>query len=99
MLEHIIVDIKASYRTCLRQIKYQEDYAMFGLGKLIDDFCDDPIGTTARTAVKSVTQPVVDSLDILNGLTEGELRHRAALRLGADVVAGMALSEVVDYLS
>lgn len=72
---------------------------MFGLGKFIDDFCDDPIGTTVRTTVKSVTQPVVDSLDILSGLSEGELRHRAALRLGVDVVAGIALSEVIEYLT
>lgn len=75
---------------------------MFGLiqgvissaAKEIDEFVDNPIKKTVGT----VTQPVRDGLDILDGLTEGEIRHRAALRLGADVVAGMALSEVIDYL-
>jgi len=43
--------------------------------------------------------PVRDGLDILDGLTEGEIRTKAAVRLGADVVAGMALSEVIEALS
>ena len=71
------------------------------LGKLfnsvintVEDFVDDPIGTSIDIAV----QPVRDSLEVLQGLTEGELRERAALRLGADVVGGMALGEVVDFL-
>ena len=71
------------------------------LGKLFDsaintvgDFVDNPIGTSIDIAV----QPVRDSLEVLQGLTEGELRERAALRLGADVVGGMALGEVVDFL-
>ena len=57
----------------------------------IDDLISDPIGT----AVDMAMQPIVDGCDLLDGLTEGEFRHRAALRLGADVVAGMAISEVV----
>lgn len=65
---------------------------MFGF---VNDFIENPIKTTVRVT----TQPVRDSLDILDGLTEGELRTKAALRLGADVVAGMALSEVVDALN
>ena len=37
--------------------------------------------------------------DILDGLPIGqELRRRAALRLGDDVVANMTLREVCDYL-
>jgi len=43
--------------------------------------------------------PIVDTLDVLDGLTEGEIRTKAALRLGSDVVAGMAISELIDYLS
>ncbi len=43
-------------------------------------------------------QPVRDAVDILDGLTEGELRKEAAVRLGATVVSGMALEEVIEYL-
>ena len=76
---------------------------MFGiLGDIADvainearEFVDDPIGKSVRVA----TQPVRDGLEVIDGLTEGELRTKAALRLGADVVAGMALSEVIDILS
>jgi hypothetical protein len=46
----------------------------------------------------AVTSPLVDAFDVLEGLTEGELRTKAALRLGADVVAGMAVSEVIEAL-
>lgn len=46
-----------------------------------------------------VTSPITDTLDVLEGLTEGEIRVKAAARLGADVVAGMALSEIIDALS
>ena len=47
----------------------------------------------------TVVQPAVDTLDVLEGLSEGELRERAIVRLGADVVAGMAVSEILDALS
>jgi hypothetical protein len=68
---------------------------MFGsLFDAVEDFIDDPIGKS----YDMVTAPLVDTLDVLEGLTEGEIRTKAALRLGADVVAGMALSEVVEYL-
>ena len=42
--------------------------------------------------------PVTDTLDVLDGLTEGEIRTKAIARLGADAVAGMALSELIDAL-
>lgn len=60
----------------------------------IDEFIDDPLNKTVDVA----TQPMRDGLDILDGLTEGEIREKAALRLGTDVVAGMALSEIIEYL-
>lgn len=44
-------------------------------------------------------QPVVDAVDILDGVTEGEIREMAALRLGADVIAGLALSEVIEMMT
>lgn len=56
-------------------------------------------GDLIDLAVSTVTRPIVDGLDILEGLTEGEIREKAVIRLGADVVAGMALSEIVDYLN
>ena len=71
-------------------------------GKLFDkvtdtvsDFVDDPIGTTVDT----VTKPVRDGITVIDGLTEGELREKAALRLGADIASGMALSELIDWYS
>ena len=48
--------------------------------------------------IDTVTSPIVDTLDVLEGLTEGELRTRAALRLGADVVVGMSVSELLELL-
>ncbi len=48
---------------------------------------------------KAAISPVTDGLDVLEGLTEGEIRTKAAARLGADVVAGMALSEIIEALT
>jgi hypothetical protein len=48
--------------------------------------------------VDAVTAPLRDTLDVLEGLSEGEFRTRAALRLGTDVVAGMAVSEIIEAL-
>lgn len=59
-----------------------------------DDFVSDPLGTTVDIA----TQPVRDSLEVLQGLSVGELRTRAALRIGADAVVGMAVSELIEVL-
>tara|TARA_R110000787_G_scaffold90783_3_gene191484 strand:- start:9869 stop:10114 length:246 start_codon:yes stop_codon:yes gene_type:complete len=61
----------------------------------VSNFVEDPVGTT----VDVVTQPIVDGLDVLEGLSEGEIRAKAALRLGADVVASMAVSELIAVLS
>ena len=71
-------------------------------GKLFDvvtdtvsDFVDDPIGTV----VDITTQPIRDGITVIDGLTEGELREKAALRLGADIASGMALGELIDWYS
>ena len=53
----------------------------------------------AEIVVKGALAPVRDGLDVLDGLTEGEIRIKAAARLGADVVAGMALEEILEALS
>lgn len=70
-------------------------------GKLIQstannvaDFMENPISKTIEVA----SQPIVDGCDLIQGLTEGEFREQAAIRLGADVVAGMAISEIIEAL-
>ena len=59
------------------------------------NFADDPVGTTADIA----TQPIRDGIDIIDGLSAGELREKAVLRLGADIAGAMALSELIDWYS
>jgi len=49
------------------------------------------------SAIDVVTQPVRDGLDLVDGLTEGELREKAAMRLGTEVAAGMAVSELIKW--
>ena len=56
-------------------------------------------GSIFDKVIDTALQPVNDGLSVLEGLTEGELRTKAAARLGADVVAGMAISEIIEYLA
>ena len=66
-----------------------------GITSTVSDLVEDPVGTTVGMAM----QPVRDTLDLVEGITEGELRLKVAARLGADVVAGMALSEVIEAMT
>lgn len=60
----------------------------------VENLIEDPIG-----AVIDITlQPIVDGCDLLDGLTEGEFRKKAALRLGADIAFGMAISELIEAM-
>lgn len=73
---------------------------MFGklldsIAETVDELIDDPIGKS----VEIVTQPLRDGVEVVAGLTEGELRVHAAARLGADVASGMALSELLEWYS
>jgi hypothetical protein len=61
--------------------------------KFIDDFIEDPVGET----LDRVTQPFDDAIDVVDGLTELELRESAALRLGSEVASGMLLSELIEW--
>jgi hypothetical protein len=61
--------------------------------KTVDSFIDDPVGTT----VYSVTSPVRNTLDLIDGLSEGELRLKAAVSLGLDVAAGLGTSELISW--
>lgn len=56
-------------------------------------------GFDIDTLIDLATAPVRDGLDVLEGLTEGEIRAKAAARVGADVAAGMAIGELIDLLS
>lgn len=51
-----------------------------------------------KTTVKVATQPLRDGLDIIEGLSEGEIRKKAIARLGAEVVSAMTLAEIIEYL-
>tara|TARA_R110000850_G_scaffold2694_1_gene12627 strand:+ start:178 stop:402 length:225 start_codon:yes stop_codon:yes gene_type:complete len=64
------------------------------LSNTVSSFVENPISTT----IDIITQPIKDGCDVLHGLTEGEFRTKAALRLGVDVVAGMAIGEVVEAM-
>ena len=44
------------------------------------------------------TQPIRDGIDILDGLSEGEIRERAIARFGTDVVIGVGTAELIDML-
>ncbi len=46
-----------------------------------------------------VLSPLDDAIEILSGLSEGELRERAILRLGADAIIGLGTSEIVELLA
>ena len=59
------------------------------------DFIDRPLGK----AVEIATQPLRDGLDVVDGLSEGEIRTMAIARLGADVVSGMAIGEIIEALN
>ena len=60
----------------------------------VEDFIDEPV----QTVVGIATQPVYDTLEVLEGLSEGELHTQAALRLGVDAVSGMAVSELIEVI-
>ena len=57
-----------------------------------DSFVRNPVKTTVNMAL----QPVRDTLIIIDGLTEGELRTEAILRVGVDSAVGMGVSELID---
>lgn len=71
------------------------DSLVTGAVNEVDSFVRDPIGRT----VHHVTSPIRNAADVIEGLSEGELRLVAAAKLGADVASGMAISEILDYLS
>ena len=69
------------------------DDVVGGVTKKATSIVADPIGTVVRT----VTRPIADGINVVDGLTEGELRIKAAARLGVDAVSSMALGELVSW--
>ena len=55
-------------------------------------------GAILQIGIDKTLQPVKDVVSVFEGMTEGQLREEAAIRLGSDVVAGMALAEIIEYL-
>jgi len=49
--------------------------------------------------VDIVLSPLDDAIEILEGLTEGELRERAILRLGAGAIVGLGTDEIIGLLA
>lgn len=46
-----------------------------------------------------VLSPLDDAIDILSGLSEGELREKAIFRLGASAIVGLDTSEIIELLA
>ncbi len=70
----------------------------------IEDTFDSIVDTTERfiknpvkTTVDIATQPLRDWLDIIDWLTEWELRTKAIARLWVDIAWWMAVSELIDW--
>lgn len=59
---------------------------------------DDFVGNPVRYSLNRAVQPVTDSLEVLEGLSVGELRFKAAARLGADAVVGLGGEELIDLI-
>jgi len=66
---------------------------MFWILDTLEDFVKDPI----RTTVKVATQPLRDTLEVIDWLTEWEIRTKAIARLWADAVMWMATSELIEW--
>ena len=46
-----------------------------------------------------VTSPIRNTVDILEGLSEGELRTHAISQLGASAIAGLEAYEIIELLA
>lgn len=59
----------------------------------LDKFIDNPVGSS----IEIVTQPIRDGIEIVEGIKEGELREKACVRLGVDVLSGTCASELLEW--
>lgn len=73
---------------------------MFGkIGNMLDsavDLATDNVKGLIKDPSKALVNPFKDTIDVIDGLTQGELRTRAITRLGVDAVTGMSISELID---
>lgn len=60
---------------------------------IIEALAESPVDKT----VDIITKPGRDALEIIDGLTESEIRGRAIIFLGIDVVSGMGVSDLLDW--
>lgn len=66
----------------------------------MSDFLDDFIKNPIKTSIDIAMQPLNDGLEIFEGLSEGEIREKAAIRLGADTIVGMSIDQIITaYLT
>lgn len=54
-------------------------------------------GTVFDATVGSSLRVVGSTLDLIDGLTEGEIRTRAIASLGAEYVSNMTQSELIEW--
>lgn len=58
------------------------------------NFLDEAIDQS----INAIQRPIYDARCVVEGLSEGKLRKKAAARLGADIVATMTFAEIVDFI-
>lgn len=69
-------------------------------GKLLDSVVSEAeefIKNPVKATIDSLTSPLRNGLEVIDGLTEGELRLQAAAKLGTDIAVGMSVSELLDW--
>ena len=60
---------------------------------------DDHMFGIIGDIVDIALSPLNDAIEILSGLSEGELRKKAILRLGASAIIGLDTSEIIELLA
>ena len=51
-----------------------------------------------KNSVKIATQPLEDGLNVIDGLSEVEIRKKEIARLGAEAASATALAEIIEIL-
>lgn len=64
-----------------------------GLIKSVNSAVRDPVGT----AVDAATAPIRQTVNIVDGLTEGKIRYKACMALGTDVALGMTTALLMEW--
>ena len=56
-------------------------------------------GDLLNIGVKIVTQPIKDTIMVVDGLIDRELEEDAVIRLGLDIAGGVVLGEVIENIT